>query len=72
MKTIQDLIAALLVAIPSLTILRGLYCLGKYTTDYEQGSLYLRRLKNLVAFAVIAETVAGVLYAVLSYITDFH
>lgn len=72
METIKSIIAALLIALPSLAGLRAMYCLGKMATDYEQGSLYLRRLKNLLVFAAIAESFMGLLYAVLSYIASIY
>lgn len=69
MDTINSLLTAMLVILPSAAVPRGVYCYYKYVSDDEQGSLYMRRLKNLLVFTVIAETVTGLLNIILNYIT---
>ena len=68
MNTINELIGALLIVIPSMALLRGLYCLGKMTADEDMQNLYKTRLVNLLIFTAIAETITGFLYAVFYYI----
>ena len=68
MNTINGLIGALLVVIPSMALLRGLYCLAKMSTDDDMQNLYKTRLVNLLVFTAIAEAITGFLYAVFYYI----
>ena len=64
----NELIELLLYALPSMALLRGLYCIAKIVTDSDQESLYKRRLKNLLWFTGIAETITGLLWVVFGYI----
>lgn len=66
--TIHVLIDALLVAIPVSAIPRAMYCVYKWKSDEEQGSLFKRRLVNLLIFVAIAEGVSAFLYTVYHYI----
>lgn len=68
MPIINELIELLLYALPSMALLRGLYCIVKIVTDSDQESLYKRRLKNLLWFTGIAETITGLLWVVFGYI----
>lgn len=65
---LEDLIAALLVAIPVSAIPRAMYCVYKWKSDEEQGSLFKRRLVNLLIFVAIAEGVSAFLYTIYDYL----
>lgn len=55
MSYINELIYALMVLIPLGATPRVIYCLCKIVGDPDQEYSMKRRIKNLVAFAVIAE-----------------
>lgn len=67
MEHIQDLINFLLVIIPVGGALRIMYCLAASNANEDEAASYKIRVKHIVMFVVLAETISGLLKIVLSY-----
>ena len=64
------LIAIMLAVIDMAAVPRAIYCLIIIMTDIDQATLYMRRLKNLGLFVVVANVVLGLLELILyEYLT---
>lgn len=68
MENIDMLINWLLVLIPVGVLARVIYCLCYIPVDEEQSALYKRRIRNCFLFLVVAETAAGLLKVIESYL----
>lgn len=66
MKEINGLISLLLIIIPTGAAMRIAACLICMANSEDQSS-YKRRIKNVLIFVVLAESVSGILHAILSY-----
>lgn len=67
MDGVQELINWLLVLIPIAAAPRAIMCLISINADAEQAGTYSRRLKNLLYFVVIAETITALLAVIKRY-----
>ena len=66
MDTIQDLIVFFLIIIPVGAGMRIAACLNYMQMD-EDSTPYKKRIRNVLIFLVLAESISSTLYAVLSY-----
>lgn len=64
---VYDLIYALMAFIPLGAVPRIIYCLCKIMGDPDQEYCMKRRIKNLLAFVVIAECALYLIFAVERY-----
>ena len=69
LNSAKELIVALLALIPVCAVPRAIYCVYKWKSDEEQGTLYRKRLINLLIFIGIAEGISAFLYVTLDYLT---
>lgn len=67
MEQIQQLITFMLVIIPVGAAVRIGYCLIVLSMDSEEERSYKVRIRNVIVFTVLAETIAGLLKVVLNY-----
>lgn len=67
--SLKMLLGAILLLIPVGVGLRIVICLLKINTDPDQASAYKTRIKHALIYAVIAESVSGILTIVYSYLT---
>lgn len=67
MEDIQLLITFLLILIPLGGGARIVYCLTVMAADSDEEKTYKVRIRNVLVFVALAECVAGLLKAVLSY-----
>lgn len=69
MNEIQELIAALQVLIAAGAVGRILYCLMMINADGEEDpKVYKVRIRNVLVFTVLAESIGGILQIVQSYV----
>jgi len=66
MDTIQDLIVFFLIIIPIGAGMRIAACLSYMQMD-EDRATYKKRIRNVLIFLVLAESISGTFYAVLGY-----
>lgn len=66
METIQDLINLLLILIPAGGAVRIILCLI-YMSSEEDTKSYKKRIRNVLVFTVLAESVTGIISLVASY-----
>lgn len=68
MSTLNTLLIAVLAIIPPSAIIRVILCLVQINTDPEQESLYKKRAVNVAIYAVISESVFGILTLIYNYL----
>lgn len=67
MKQIQELIALLQKIIALGAVARGIYCVMAIIGNVEEEQSYRTRIKHLLIFVVLAETIGGIVQLVLGY-----
>ena len=67
MNYINQIISALMVIIPIGAVPRVIYCLCKIVDDADQEHSYITRIKNLVAFVIIAECSLSIINLIRGY-----
>lgn len=67
MEQIQQLITFMLIIIPAGAAARIGYCLVVLAMDSEEERSYKVRIRNVIIFTVLAETIAGLLKVILNY-----
>lgn len=48
-------------------VARGAYCCALWAADQENGQMYKTRLRNLVVFVAVAESIGGLLRIIFDY-----
>lgn len=66
MKEINGLISLLLIIIPAGAVMRIAACCICMANSEDQSS-YKRRIKNVLIYVALAESISGILHMVLSY-----
>lgn len=67
MEKIQDFINFFLVIIPIAGAVRGMYCLIAMSADTDEDKSYKIRLRNLLIFVILAESITSIVKLVFSY-----
>lgn len=67
--TLSSLLTTVLCIIPPSVAIRVMICHIQINTDPEQESIYRRRAKNAIIFALIAEIIVAVLNFTYDYLT---
>lgn len=67
MEKINEMITWLLILIPVGSGARILYCLAAMPVDEDAVDSYRKRIKNILVFVAIAESLTGILKAVAHY-----
>ena len=65
--SLNTLISAVLFIIPGSVAIRIIICHIQINTDPEQESIYKRRAKNAIIYAIIAECAFGILTLAYNY-----
>lgn len=68
MDGIRNLITPMLLVIPLIAALRGIYCCIVMAMDAEQAPQMKKRLWNMVKFVIIAESAVSLLLLIKNYV----
>lgn len=67
MQQVSQLITALLILLPLAAAARIVYCLIAINTDNSDDGSYKRRIKNILIFLILAESILGLVKVISSY-----
>lgn len=67
MEEMREILSWFLIFLPIAAAPRAAYCLLKISHEREQADVYKRRLRNLLLFVAIGESICGLLYVVNHY-----